>query len=152
MRTPILSLLSKCAPARLSTKGKARGMGGLKHKCHPQSTQLPALKPRRQARGEEFCLPDLLRGCLPRTEALTFPVCSGGFLKPSVYSVFSFYSFVFSLFHPVNQTLEGNKAEESRLPALSWAGRISTFFPLCTIIVEGDEVVAANFNLSKIIH
>lgn len=64
--------------------------------------------------------------------------------------MFSFYSFVFSPFHPVNQTLEENKTEESRLPALSWAGRMSTF-SLCTIIV-GDEVVAANFNLSKIIH
>lgn len=31
-------------------------------------------------------------------------------------------------------------------------GQENKHFFFCTIIVEGDEVVVANFNLSKIIH
>lgn len=50
-------LLQACH-SQAQHRGEGWGMGGLKGECHPESTQLTALKPHRQ--GERgFCLLDL---------------------------------------------------------------------------------------------
>jgi hypothetical protein len=62
----------------------------------------------------DFCLQNLLKSCLPRTETLTISVYSGLLFKAKNILSISCYSFVLSIFHPVNQALEENKAKESQ--------------------------------------
>lgn len=67
----------------------------------------------------EFGLQNLLRSCFVEQRHKQFLCLFCLLFETKDILCVSCYSFVVSIFHPVNQTLEENKARESQLPQMT---------------------------------